>query len=166
MSQSNDDMRLFLETLDVESARRLWRQVSPHLPQPESEEDALIVLHYARTNSSSIAFKMRAYSHRWLTERNIPSGLPDYLRPSAERLYPRVVDGVGISVLSTNEIMRPVAKMVRGAMEDVVMDSYANGDTEPKLVKGRMLEAREIAKMKLSDLIQEALAESRRQRRS
>lgn len=70
----------------------------------------------------------------------MPSQLPDSLKPSAERLYPTVVAGVGISVNSKYEA---VEVAVRGAMENAVHDCFANGDTDPALVKRMMEEARQ-----------------------
>ena len=123
---------------------RLWAHVSPHLPQPQTDHDALvIVIHHARTQALSMAFKLRAYSHRWLTERGLPSGLPDILRPAAERVYPRIVTGVGIAVKPTSPRRAQEAIALRGAMSDAVAEAYADGRTEPEYVKMRMSEARE-----------------------
>jgi hypothetical protein len=132
-------MRRCLIDLDVPGIRALWSAVSPHLPQPSSDADALTALHVARTQAESVPFRLRAYSHRWLSERALPSRLPDRLKPSAERLYPRVVEGVGISV---NSKYPEVVRGVRGAMEYVVSDCYANGDMAPEIVKPLMQEAR------------------------
>jgi hypothetical protein len=57
--------------------------------------------------AETVSFKARAWSHRWLTERALPSGLPDRLKPSAERVYSRVVEGVGISVNCRNPVLKP-----------------------------------------------------------
>lgn len=112
------------------------------MPQPKPEH-AEAAMHMARTGADTIAFKHRAYSHNWLKERGLPSQLPDWLKPSADRLYPTVVEGVGISVNSRNPFLQPAMLEVQGAMENVVADMYANGDTDPVKVKKRMLEARE-----------------------
>lgn len=100
-------------------------------------------MHIARTQAETVSFKARAWSHRWLTERGLPSHLPDRLKPSAERLYPRVVEGVGISVNTRNPFLKPAMIEVRQSMEAVVADCYANGDTAPAIVRPRMMEARE-----------------------
>jgi hypothetical protein len=133
-----DDFRAALEAGDVKLVRRMWTAFMPHLPQPTADE-AEKAMHIARTAAETVSFKARAWSHRWLTERDLPSQLPDRLRPSAERLYPRVVEGVGISV----SLAKPGMLEVRTAMEGVVADMYANGDTDPVLVRSRMFEARE-----------------------
>jgi hypothetical protein len=133
-----------LETLDVQAARGAWGAMFPHLSPPQSDDDMLTMLHMARTQSEQIAFKLRAYSHRWLTERGYPSQLPDHLKPSAERLYPKVAHAVGISYNFRDETLKPAADMIRGAMEGAVMDADADGKlTDSPFVKARMYEARD-----------------------
>jgi hypothetical protein len=132
-------VRRCLFDLDVPGIRALWAKVSPHLPQPRSDADALAALHAARTASESVPMTMRAYSHRWLEERALPSQLPNSLKPSAEQICPRVVTSVGISVGSPIPVVRDG---IRGAMEYAVNDCYANGDTAPEIVKPQMMEAR------------------------
>lgn len=130
--------RCLLE-LDVPGIRAIWAKLSPHLPQPKDDKEALAALHVARTAAESVPFKHRAYSHRWLTERALPSQLPNKLKPSAEQVVPRIATSVGIAVGSEIPFVRD---SVRGAMEYVVYDCYANGDTEPEVVKPLMMEAR------------------------
>jgi hypothetical protein len=142
VSEHAAEMRRCLVACDIAGMRRLWAHVSPHLPQP-SESQALIAIHHARTQTNSIELKYRAYSHRWLRERGYPSGLPDELKPAAERLYPRIVDGVGIAVKAMSEHRKAEAIALRGAMSDAVADAYANGNKEPEFVKARMREARD-----------------------
>jgi hypothetical protein len=133
-----------LETLDVSAARKVWGALSPHIPAPAKDADMLTMLHMARTQSDAIGFKLRAYSHRWLTERGYPSQLPDHLKPSAERLYPKVAHAVGISYNFRDEALKPAADMIRGAMEGAVMDADADGRlTDSPFVKARMYEARD-----------------------
>lgn len=132
-----------LEEVDVVGIRKLWAYVSPHLPQPQTDNDALVCIHHARTQTRSISTRLRFYSHRWLLDQGYPSGLPDELKPSAERMYPRVVDGVGISVNSKNPIMKPINNIVRGAMSDAVEEAYADKKTDPVFVRARMNEARD-----------------------
>lgn len=139
---SATDMRRCLEECDVRGARALWAKLSPHLPQPESDEQALVVLHHARTQAGSIAFRHRAYSHAWLSERGLPSGLPDRLKPRAERLYSRIVSAIGIAVKATAEWRKPAAAIIQRAMSDAVEDAYAEGRTDPEFVRARMGEAR------------------------
>lgn len=132
-------MQQCLIDLDVVRVRKLWAHLAPHLPQDMSDQDALTALHVARTAAESIPLKLRAYSHRWCLERNVPSQLPDKLKPKAERIYPRVVDAVGVAVSSK---YAEVKQAIGGAMSYAVLDCYANGDTDPRIVKPRMHEAR------------------------
>jgi hypothetical protein len=127
-----------LEECDVPGVRALWAHVAPHLPQPRDDEEALASLHGARTYSPAIVFWKRAYSHAWLTERGLPSGLPDHLRPRAERLYPRVVDAVGIAVSAR---VPGLALRVRDAMSAAVEECYFEGRKAPEFVRARMREA-------------------------
>lgn len=139
----SDDLRRCLETLDVEGARRIWSELAPHLPQPESRDDALVTLHLARTGTESIPLGPRAYSHRWLSDAGLPSNLPDHLRPEAERLYPKISPAVGIAVVARSEETEPLARMIESAMSAAVAEVHADGkilDTD--LVKARMAEAR------------------------
>ncbi len=142
MAAVNDAFRRCLEGLDVPWMRRLWAEVIPHFEQPSSDADALMMMHHARTQAESIAFGLRAYSHAWLREHGYPSGLPDELKPRAERLYPRVVTGVGISVNAKSPEFKPAALIIRRSMEDAVNECYADGVEDPTLVKKRMDEAR------------------------
>lgn len=143
------EFRQALETGDFQMLRRVWGAVAPHLPQPTTDAEAEITMHAARTATASIDFTKRAWSHRWLTERNFPSNLPDELRPSAEQVCPRKVDAVGISVNTGKEWLRPAMLEVRGAMELAVEDCFANGDKDPDTVKGRMVAARNAVMRKL-----------------
>lgn len=139
------EIRNLLEAGDVEGLRAFWRKAAPHLPQPESREQAEIVMHRARTEAASVSLRARAWSHRWLCDRGIPSGLPDDLKPKAERIYPRIVTAVGISVKAQSRHLKPIAAIVERAMADAVEDAYADGRTDPEFVKARMTEARERA---------------------
>jgi hypothetical protein len=141
--------RKVLEDCDVAGARALWAVVSPHLPQPKDDSEALATLHVARTQAESVSFDKRAYSHAWLTERGLPSHLPDELRPRAERIYPVIVDAVGISVGFTNPYLQPAAEIIKDVMSASVSESYADGRKDPGFVKGRMMEARDLEMQKL-----------------
>lgn len=91
---------------------------------------------------SSMGLRLRAYSHRWLLDHGLPSALPDELKPRAERMYPMIVEGVGISVLARG-VLKPVGVMIRTAMEDAVMNVYADdGSPDPMFVRARMAAAR------------------------
>jgi hypothetical protein len=138
----NEHFREALESLDIDLVRRMWAHVMPHLPQPESDEAALISIHMARTSINFMPFRHRAYSHAWLKERAFPSQLPDALRAPAERLYPSVVAAVGIAVHSRT----PIALEIRRAMSDAVFDA---GVKDSLLTKRAILNARAKARRQL-----------------
>ena len=129
-----------LVDLDVAGMQKLWGAVAPNQKQHDDKE-TLIGLHHARTLADSIPFNLRAYSHSWLVERGLPSGLPDELKPRAERIYPRIVEGVGVSVRQMGNVETPLTRAVERAMSDAVSDCYADGKTDPIFVKARMGEA-------------------------
>lgn len=130
------DFRLLLERGDPKALRAAWKRVAPHLPQPESDAQAEIAMHHARTQATSIPMKLRHYSHAWLVERNLPSALP----PEDQ---PRIAEAVGISVNFRSGILAPAASEVSKAMENAVEDCYANGDRDVATVRKQMDEAKE-----------------------
>lgn len=130
-----------LQDLDIQAAAELWPTIFPGSPLP-NKGGLLTFLHHARTQADSIPFKLRAYSHRWLTERDLPSGLPDMLKPKAERIYPRIAEAVGVSVKAMSAASIPLARAMELAMSGAVEEAYANGNRDPEFVKARMQEAR------------------------
>lgn len=117
-----------LVTLDVARARALWQHVHPELPQVGSDEEMLTLLHMARMNAKSVTPRMKAYSKRWLSERE-------------ER---KIASAVGIAVGAPPERMHR-ALAVREAMEDSVYSSIKAGidiDEEADEVRLRMHKAR------------------------
>ena len=128
---------------DVAALLALWADAFPHLEQPGNDEQARTMLHRARTESQAVPFKQRAYSHRWLTDNGYDSGMPDDLRPKAERIYPRIVSAVGIACMVTSPHRQDEAKAIERAMSDAVAEAYADGRTDPAFVSARMREARE-----------------------
>lgn len=135
--------RNLLEIGDVEGLRAFYAQHCPAMPQPATSDQAEIVMHRARTEAESVTLRARAYSHCWLTERDLPSGLPDVLKPRAERMFPRVIESVGISVNFRSPWMQGAEDEVRGSMEHAVLDAYADGKQgDPAFIKQRMAEAK------------------------
>lgn len=124
---------------DAATALRLWPEIFPQYPPLGTEADALVVLHTARTAMQTIPPRQRFWSHRWLRERGLPSRLPDNLRPRAERMYPKIAEGVLIAI---NTKYPAVRVAIQRATSDAIMDCYANGDTEPAFVKARWQDAR------------------------
>lgn len=146
-----DLMRRCLENIDISLARRLWSHIAPNMPQPSSDEMVLKIIHMARTASNKLAFKLRAYSHAWLVDHALPSMLPDNLRPKAERIYPPTREAVGIAAPDS-----AVGLVLRGAMENVVMDYYSTdryASPDPVKVKRDMLRQRDAVKRKLDKMI-------------
>lgn len=141
LNHSAEFRRCMLD-LDTRAAIALWSLVFPHLPGPKSANAALVMLHHARAQSEAIPLQLRAYSHRWLLDNGYPSGLPDALRPKVERLYPQIVDGVGISVNTKSELFRPVVPYVERAMSTAVLEAYADRIVDPQLIKQSMFRAR------------------------
>jgi hypothetical protein len=141
---SNIQFRDLLEQGDALALWRAWHDLFPGMPQPKSVEQAEIVMHRARTEAASITLAARVYSHRWLVERELPSGLPDRLKPSAEQICPRVVQGVGIGFKTSSEFLKPALMEVRGAMEDAVLEADADGKlADSAHVTARMQHARQ-----------------------
>ena len=143
-----DEFRQCLERGDWRAAQKLWAHVFPGYPPPKTDEEAEQTMHVARTGMKSLKLKPRAYSHAWLRERGLvnASQLPDNLRQSAERLYPVIVEGVGIAVGlagSASPARKQFAAGLRDVMSEAVADCYANGDKDPGIVKARILSARD-----------------------
>ena len=138
-----DAFRRCLIDLDVVGICDLWFHVAPHLPQPKNNEEALATIHYARTQAESISLRLRCYSHAWLCERGLPSALPDHWKPKASRLYPHEVKATGIAVKAMSPENEPRARAIEKAMSNAAMECYADGVTDPKVIKTRMGEARQ-----------------------
>ncbi len=135
-----DDFRAALENLDLPRLKAIWKQFYKHLPQPQNDDEALKWAHMARTQSKKVAEAKRLYSHKWLRERSLPSLLPDELKQSFEKVYPTVVTSVGVMVMSN---VPEIKTGITNAMNHVIGDLYADGVTDPRILKPRMLEARE-----------------------
>lgn len=118
----------------------LWAHVAPNMPKPANEDDALICIHIARTATERLPFRFRAYSHSWLTERNLRSLLPDELKPRAERMYPRIVSAVGICVATFGNKKTDYHHYVSTQLCNLVADLYSDGIEEPGIIKARMKE--------------------------
>jgi hypothetical protein len=131
------EFRRCLNEFDVDAMRRLHQATTGELL---SETQTRIALHHARTAADSLPVSARAYSHAWLCERGLPSGLPDVLKPKAERLHPREAKAVGIAV-NTLAGKTELARVLEKSMSDSVLDSLADGIEDPDLIKSRMIEA-------------------------
>jgi hypothetical protein len=134
------EFRRCLVDCDVQGIMRLWAHVAPKMPRPETDEDALICIHITRTITERIPFRFRAYSHSWLTERNLRSMLPDDLKPRAERMYPRIVSAVGICVATLGNRKTDYHHHVSTKLCNLVADMYADGIEDPVIISARMKE--------------------------
>lgn len=145
---ARDEFQAALAESDFRKLRRISEAQEPHLPRL-SDKQAELIMHQARTASRSLPLKARAWSHRWLCERGEESLLPDRLRPSAEQICPRVALGVGLAV-KTSPDLAEAGRIIRGAMEDAVLDAEAHGKlADGVFVRARILEARTVARRKL-----------------
>lgn len=135
-----EELRRCLVDCDIEGIRTLWNYISPNIRVPEDDADVLIQIHMARTATERIPFRFRAYSHKWLTERTIPSFLPDEMKPRAERMYPRIVSAVGVCVATIGNKKNDYHHAVSTALCDVVENFYADGVEDPVLIKAAMKE--------------------------
>lgn len=133
-----------MRDLDVAGYRKLWRHIAPHLPQPVDDKQAEAMLHHARTQSSKLPLKLRAYSHRYLLDQGLPSGLPDHMKPKAERLYPVIREMVGVSINYTAPFLKPAADEVRSALEVEVLDAFAGSKpVDPFKLRAHLLDIKD-----------------------
>lgn len=156
------EFRRCLEDCDVSAMRRLHAHVMAHLPAPKTVREALASIHMARTQSGFIGEDERFYSHRWLLDHDLPSMLPDALKPRAERMYPKVVEAVGISVNAKSEMLKPIMPRVRAAMSAAVEDAFAENRRDPVFVKAQMMLAYDKTKRFFRDLFEESIARQER----
>ena len=140
----SDAYRGALSECNVKLVRKLWNHLAPHMPQPKSDAEALATIHMARTECAALPLSQRQWSHRWLAERNLPSLLPDHMRPSAEQIVPKVVRAVGNSVNFKSALLKPVEAPVREAINYAILDIHADDPdfTDDVLVRRRMKEAK------------------------
>jgi hypothetical protein len=137
-------MRRELESGDYRACAAAWAKIAPHLPQPKDDAEAEATMHYARTLANGVRMRERAYSHRWLLDRGLPSGLPDHLKPRAERIYPVIVTGVATVALAASSITRPIRGHIEAAMSEAVAECYADGhENDIPKIRGRIREARD-----------------------
>lgn len=131
------EFRRCLENLDIEGVRRIWAETHKHLPQPVNDEQTLIQIHMARAGSKSMAHRLRLYSHQWLTERNLPSPLPNHLRPKNEQVPSVLAEAAGLAVISKV----PEAKTyLLEKLQASALEAFADGVRNPAVLRGRIAE--------------------------
>ena len=131
---------------DVSRTRHLWAQVSPEMPQPQTDDEAEVIMHQARTAADSVPMQKRIYSHAFLAERGLPSQLPDGMKPPRERRGPPVIFPaalISVGSLSRSADRREEAKAMERAMADAVGDMIVSGITDKARIAKRMWEARD-----------------------
>lgn len=133
---SNDAMmhaaefRRCLLDLDYVAVRQLWQHVCPHLPQPRDDDEALYMLHVARTKAESIPQSKRLYSKQWIAERD----------------RRRIAASVGVSVKASSSWRKVQAQDLQAHLSDVVLDAHKEGvdlDHEAPEVRRRLNQARD-----------------------
>lgn len=131
---------------DVGRTRALWAAVSPDMPQPETYDEAEVIMHQARTGADSVPIQKRIYSHGFLDERGLPSQLPDGMKPPRERKGPPVIFSaalIGVGTTSKREDRREEAKAMEAVMAEAVGDMITSGVTDKARIVKRMWEARD-----------------------
>jgi len=97
-----------------------WKDKMPGMPQPVDERAAEIAMHLARTRAA-IPKALRLWSHKWLTERDLPSLLPEHMVAEAEKLSVVEKKAVAISVGAMSPKDAPAAKAIRSSLESAVI---------------------------------------------
>jgi hypothetical protein len=67
MRHQQEVLRCLL-ALDIPGIRKVWKEMAPHLDQPESDWDALRAMHEARVRMHRISPQQKRYSEHWLRE--------------------------------------------------------------------------------------------------
>jgi hypothetical protein len=119
-----------LVSLDVNGFRNACHARAPHLPQPESDWQALYIMHLARMRMLHISPGQRRYSEHWLRE----------IAPKA-----RIAAAVGIAVKARNADSAERAQHVQAAMSEAVIEAVKDGvdiESEVPEVHRRMKLAR------------------------
>lgn len=146
------ELRDALERGDAGAVRSIYHRLYPAMPQPTDHSEDMVVLHQARTAAESVSLAKRLYSHAWLTERGLQSGLPNALRPPAEQRQGRVVAAVGVSYGSKSrrpdrveeaaEIERVMARaagdLIREGITDRARIAPAMWAARERFIKGRL----------------------------
>jgi hypothetical protein len=125
------EIKRCLLQFDVAGIRKVWKETAPHLDQPESDWQALRIIHMARVRMESLSPQQKRYSQAWLREHDINS---------------KIVAAVGIAVKPRSSDDRTRASDVTAAMSDAVLQAVKDGvdlDLEVPEVRKRMSDARQ-----------------------
>jgi len=119
-----------LVSLDINSFRNACYERAPHLPQPENDQQALYIMHLARTHMLHISPQQKRYSQHWLREREPKT---------------KIVPAVGIAVKARSLESWRRAADVQVAMSEAVLLAVKDGvdiESEVPEVHRRMKLAR------------------------
>jgi hypothetical protein len=122
-----------LIALDVAGIRRVWKNIAPHLDQPESDWDALRTMHEARIRMARISPQQKRYSEHWL-------------RDLENKTKIAAAVGIAVKALGGDNVER--ANQVQAAMSEAVIVAVRDGvdiENEVPEVHRRM----KIAKLKI-----------------
>jgi len=120
-----------LVALDINGFRNATRARAPYLPQPESDWQALYIMHLARVRMLHLSPQQKRYSEHWLRE----------MAPKT-----RIAAAVGIAVRARNAGSVERAAQVQAAMSEAVLEAVKAGvdiETEVVEVHRRMKLARQ-----------------------
>ncbi len=120
-----------LTVLDIAGMRKVWREMSPHLDQPESDWDALHTMHEARVRMATISPQQKRYSEHWLREHKSKT---------------RVAVAVGIICKSLSKAGADRARDVQHEMSEAVRLAVRDGvdiEVEVEETHARMKRARQ-----------------------
>lgn len=101
-----------LVALDVAGIRRVWKEMAPHLDQPESDWDALRTMHEARIRMEKLSPEQKRYSEHWLREMKNKT---------------KIAAAVGIAVKALRGEDRERAANIQAAMSEAVLVAIKDG---------------------------------------
>jgi hypothetical protein len=108
----------------------VWKATAPHLDQPESDWQALHIMHMARVRMQHLSPQQKRYSEHWLRDLKGKT---------------RIAAAVGIAVKPRSGDSRERARDVTFAMGEAVLLAIKDGvdiDLEAPEVRKRMASAR------------------------
>ena len=120
-----------LIALDIPGIRKVWKQMAPHLDQPESDWDALRTMHEARIRMLRISPQQKRYSEHWLRELENKT---------------RIAAAVGIAIKAFKAENAQRARDLQGEMAEAVLLAVRDGvniESEVPEVHRRMAAAKQ-----------------------
>ena len=61
----------------------------------------------------------------------------------------KIQEGVGVSINASSPMFKPIVPLVERAVNDAILDAYAEGDMDPVFVKSRIRDVRKDTVRKL-----------------